>query len=208
MKLVRIAIALGLGSLSTLSLAQTPPQRVPPSQRPNNPVALPGDFPPPPLESMMAPPRLPTSPPPAPPPLPPHVDAPRLDLALEAAQAALARCAKDKLRVAVAVSDSAGNLLVGLTLEGAPPGRIYNAARKNLVALAFRAPSSQVQARLRAGDKDAVAMMTPAMAAFPGGIPLILNGKLLGAIGISGLGQGKDEVCSAAGADAYLAKAK
>ena len=187
-------------------LAQTVAPRVPPAERPNNPLALPGDNPPPPLEAMMAAPRPHTTPPPRPPVPPPAIAAPTPALALEAAQAALARCAADNLKVAVAVSDSAGNLLVGLTMADAPPGRIYNAARKNLVAIAFKAPSSSVQARLRAGDKEAIAQLKPAMTAFPGAVPLMAGDRLLGAIAISGQAQGKDEVCAAAGAAGITAR--
>ena len=93
---------------ATSGLAQTAPSRVPPSERPNNPLALPGDNLPPSLEAMMAPPRPQTTRPPLRPPAPPAIDGPSPALALEAAQAALARCAADNLKVGVGVSDLAG----------------------------------------------------------------------------------------------------
>lgn len=193
---------------ASVGMAQTVPPRVPPAERANHPLALPGDNPPPSLEAMIAPPRPQTGQPPRPPAPPPAIAAPTAALALEAAQAALARCAADNLKVGVAVSDSAGNLLVGLTMAEAPAGRIYNAARKNLVAIAFKSPSSAVLARLRSGDKEAVAQMKPAMSAFPGAVPLLAGDRLLGAIAISGQAQGKDEVCAAAGAAAISARLK
>jgi uncharacterized protein GlcG (DUF336 family) len=200
------ALTLLLAAQAAASFAQTPPPRVPPAERPNNPLALPGDNPPPPLEAMMAPPRPQTAPPSRPPALPAPVDSPPAALALEAAQAALARCGADGLKVGVAVSDSAGNLLIGLTMDGTVPGRIYNAARKNLVAIAFKSPSSAVQTRLRAGDKAAIAIMKPGMSAFPGAVPIMAGEKLLGAIGISGQANGKDEICAAAGVAAIAGK--
>ena len=200
-------VGLALLGLPASVSAQTPPARVPPTAREHSPLALPGDNPPPPLESMMAPPRPQTAQTPRPPaPPPPMVDGPGAALALEAAQAALARCSADGLKVGVAVSDSAGNLLVGLTMDGVAPGRIYNAARKNLVAIAFKLPSSTIQTRLRAGDSAIAARVTPAMAVFPGALPLMAGERVIGAIGISGQANGKDDVCAGAGVAAIASK--
>lgn len=162
--------------------------------------ALPDDMPPPPLAAMLRPPR-PESQRPLEPPVEP-VDAPSASVALVAAQAALAQCAKDQHKVGVAVSDAGGHLMVGLMMEGARPGRIYSGARKNAAAVLFGQPTSQVQARMQRGDPAALAMLKPWMVVFPGAVPLMSGGKVVGAIGVSGATAQQDEACAAAGAAA------
>ena len=151
-----------------------------------------------------------TSPPPppnpnAPRPLPPP--APPLALALKAAEAALATCKANGLAVGVAVSNSVGGMVVGLQADGAFPGRVYNAARKNLAAVEFGLPTLAVRAKLRAGDFATLARVKPNMTLLGGAIPLFSDGKLIGAIGVSGAPAGEaDDVCAAAGAAVFAAK--
>jgi uncharacterized protein GlcG (DUF336 family) len=125
---------------------------------------------------------------------------PSLGLALEAAQAALDACLADGLKVGVAVTDAEGNLRVGLAADGTSAGRILFASRKALAAAAFRAPTSVFQDRLRANDPVALATLKPNMAVYPGGVPLLADGRLLGAIAATGATGQQDEKCAAQGA--------
>lgn len=184
--------------------APTPTQATltPPSWIPRDPLALPGDNLPPPLAAVITPPppANPNAPRPSPPPSPP------LAVALQAAQAALAKCNADGYQVGVAVSNSVGGMIVGIQSETAFPGRVFNAARKNLVAIEFQAPNSQVRAKLRAGDFATLARVKPSMTLLAGALPLFSDGKLIGAIGVSGApGGDSDEVCAAAGAAVFQA---
>lgn len=180
--------------------AQTPapaPTLTVPSWVPRDPVALPGDNLPPSLAAVTAPPQPinPNATRPSPPP------SPSLEKALQAAQAALAKCKADGYDVGVAVSNSVGGMIVGIQSEAAFPGRVYNAARKNLVAIEFGKPNSVVRDRLRAGDFATLARVKPNMTLLPGALPLYTEGKLIGAIGVSGAPGGeRDEVCAVAGA--------
>jgi uncharacterized protein GlcG (DUF336 family) len=162
-------------------------------------TALPGDMPPPPISAMIAPPRPAGAPPPV---MPDLVEGPSLVVAVAAAQAAIAQCAKDGLAVGAAVVGSQGNLLVGLTGDKARPGRIFSGTRKASAAAAFGVPSSVVQERLRAQDGATVAAFKPYMVGMPGAVPLIKGGRVLGAIGVSGATGQQDEACAAAGAAA------
>lgn len=163
-----------------------------------DPTRLPGDNPP---MGMMGPRPAAGGPPAAGarPAAAPPVPGPSLALALEAAQAALDACAADGLKVGVAVVDSAGQLHVGLTADGANPGRIYMAVRKTLAALAFKTPTSEVQPKL-AADPSAAAMVKPNMATGAGAVPLMAGDQLLGAIGVSGATSQQDEKCAVVGA--------
>ena len=198
-------------SISTVAQAQmavgplpaAPPS--PPSWGTRDPLALPGDPLPPSMATVIGapPPPNPNAVRPPPPPGPP------LMLALKAAEAALAKCKADGLAVGVAVSNSAGGMIVGLQADGAFPGRVYNAARKNLVSIEFGTPSLAVRQKLRAGDFATLARVKPNMTVLGGAIPLYADGKLIGAIGVSGAPAGEaDEVCAAAGAAMFAAKAK
>ena len=52
----------------------------------------------------------------------------------------------------VAVSNSVGGMVAGIQADGAFPGRVYNAVRKNLTAIEFGTPTSAVRDKLRAND--------------------------------------------------------
>jgi uncharacterized protein GlcG (DUF336 family) len=199
---MRMLLALAGVAVSTAAQAQTaPPPGSPPSWSVRDSLSLPGDPLPPPLAAVIGP----------PPPINPNaprtpVAGPPLALALQAAQAALAKCKADGFAVAVAVSNSVGGMVLGMQADGAFPGRIYNAARKNLVAIEFGTPNSAVRDRLRAGDAATLARIRPNMTLLPGAIPLYADGKLIGAIGVSGAPGGeRDEVCAAAGAAVFAA---
>ena len=198
---MRTLCLITLIAISTATLAQTaPPTLTPPSWMPRDPLSLPGDNLPPPLAAVVAPPqainRNATRP------LPPPT--PSLALALKAAQAALSKCSADGYQVGVATSNSVGGMVVGIQAESAFPGRIYNAARKNLVAIEFGTPSSAVRDKLRAQDFETLSRVRSNMTLLPGAIPLYADGKIIGAIGVSGAPGGeRDEVCAAAGAAAF-----
>ncbi len=182
-----ILIAAAGAMLAVPGAAQAPPAV--------NPLLLPSDAPPPAMERMLAPPA-----PPAPGMAPGVIVAdttPALPMALaiELAQAAVATCTAQGLRVGAAVSDANGNLRVGLTGDGARPGRIFTASRKNASVIAFGLPTSEIQAKLRA-DPALLAKVLPNMAVMPGGIPIMAGGKIIGALAVSGATSLQDEACA------------
>jgi len=179
---MKFAISLFALVLAGAANAQTAP----------DPTRLPGDSPPPPLAIMLRPPSGRPLPPPD---LTPGVPS---ALALEAAQTAIDTCAAQGLRVGVALTNSAGYLRVSLTTDGATPGVIYGAVQKDLAAMAFRAPTSEVQAKLRA-DPALAAQVMPNMEVRPGAVPIIANGQVLGAIAVDGATAQQDETCAQAG---------
>ena len=189
--------------VATPSVTPTPS---PPSWNTRDPLALPGDPLPPAMTTVIGtsppPPPNPNAPRPTPPPGPP------LAMALKAAEAAIAKCKANGLAVGVAVSNSAGGMVVGLQADGAFPGRVYNAARKNLAAIEFGTSTLAVRQKLRAGDFATLARVKPNMTLLGGALPLYTDGKLIGAIGVSGAPAGEaDDVCATAGAAVFAAKA-
>ncbi|MFT4075754.1 MAG: heme-binding protein [Asticcacaulis sp.] len=162
------------------------------AQATSDPTRLPGDSPPPALATMLRPPSGRPLPPPD---MTPGVPA---ALALEAVQTAIDTCSAEGLRVGVALTNSAGYLRAALTTDGARPGVIYGAVQKDLAAMAFKAPTSEVQTKLRA-DPALASQVLPNMEVRPGAVPIIINGQVLGAIAVDGATAQQDEVCAQAG---------
>nr|WP_246448425.1 heme-binding protein [Novosphingobium flavum] len=136
----------------------------------------------------------------------PVIPGPGFELAQAAIQAAVAKCSADGARVGVAVVNSLGVLVAGAQMDGLTPGHVYNAARKGLAAIEFGEVTSAVQVRLRGNDFATLARVRPNMSVFPGGVPLIVNGKVVGAVAASGSAPSEDEACAAAGAAAIAAR--
>ncbi|MEO8307342.1 MAG: heme-binding protein [Pseudomonadota bacterium] len=149
--------------------------------------------------------------PPAGPPEP-HVNAGiSLDLATQAARAAVNACTKRGFLIAAAVVDAVGKPLALLAEEGSD-GSVFVAMRKAATSRAFRLPSSKVGATI-AQDKSMLTRLTPTMFIAGGALPLWRGKVLVGAIASSGAhGAGpigtEDEICAQAGLDKIKGKLK
>jgi uncharacterized protein GlcG (DUF336 family) len=128
--------------------------------------------------------------------------APSLELALEAARAAVKDCVSRGYRGAATVVDSVGEARVMLSAEGSDGSFVFVAHRKALTAVTFNMPSAEVQRRVEK-DPALLSRVTPAMFVQFGAFPIVMKGKLIGAIGYSG---GDDEACARAGLQAIEAR--
>jgi uncharacterized protein GlcG (DUF336 family) len=136
-------------------------------------------------------------------PPPPPARGPALDVALEAAQTALATCTANGYKTGVVVVDSAGILKVVLAADGASQRAVDSATGKSFTVITYKTASSAVAKQAEA-DKDLAARLTadPKQRARAGALPLLVSGELIGAIGVGGAPGGeKDEVCAQAGID-------
>jgi uncharacterized protein GlcG (DUF336 family) len=136
---------------------------------------------------------------------------PSLDLAIEAALAALQSCSAAGYRVGVTVVDSVGDARAMLTADGSDGSHVFVAQRKALTAVIFAMPSSKAN-DLVPKDKALLARVTPAMFVEGGALPIIVGKTTIGAIGVSGaagtpIGH-QDEVCAAAGVQKIKDKLK
>ena len=202
-----LAIGVTLAACAALNAqAPTPASADPDPRRLHDPTRLPGDMAPPPLNETLEV-RPPNQRGPGVPP-PDRTPGPPLSLSIEAAQAAIDACKTQGLLVGVAITDAAGVLRVGLAADGAaPPGRIYGAVPKNLAAIAFKKPTSAIRAQLRA-DPSESSRVKPNMLVLPGGVPLMVGDRVIGAIGVSGASADQDEVCALAGVEKIKARLK
>jgi uncharacterized protein GlcG (DUF336 family) len=143
-----------------------------------------------------------TAPTPAanPPPSPPHYGAP-IDLARaeSAIAAAVAEAVKRDWTMNVAVVDSGANLVAFVRMDGAQLASIVIAEHKARTAAAFRRPTRAFEEATRNGPSAPVTSLDGVIAS-AGGVPLIEDGKLIGAIGCSGGTSTEDETTCLAGA--------
>jgi uncharacterized protein GlcG (DUF336 family) len=124
---------------------------------------------------------------------------PALDVAIEAARAAVDTCAAGGFYIGASVIDTSGQPRAMIEAEGSDGGHVYVGVRKALVALAFKMPSSEAARAVRS-DKSLLARVTPNMFVMEGAVPLMVGNEIIGAIGASGAAGGnQDEVCALAG---------
>jgi uncharacterized protein GlcG (DUF336 family) len=124
---------------------------------------------------------------------------PALDLAIEAARAAVDTCAAGGFYIGAGVIDTSGQPRAAVEAEGSDGGHVYVAVRKALVALTFKMPSSKAATAVQT-DKALLARVTPNMFVMEGAVPIMAGSEIIGAIGASGAAGGdQDEVCATAG---------
>ncbi len=129
----------------------------------------------------------------------------RLDRARVAVEAALARAARDDLRVSVAVVDAMGRDVLVVRGDGATWFTPEVARCKARTAAAFRRDSAAL-AGLRDSYPEVLALAGDQLpfrpTTLPGGILLELGGEIVGAVGVSGATPAQDVMCAEAARDA------
>lgn len=123
-----------------------------------------------------------------------------LEAAKKAAAAAEAEAAKNKWTVAVAIVDDGGHLVYLSRIDGTQTGSIDVAIRKARTAQAFKRPTKVFEDAI-AGGRTAL-LGLEGIVPLEGGVPIVVGGQLVGAIGVSGVTSQQDGVVAKAGADA------
>jgi uncharacterized protein GlcG (DUF336 family) len=100
------------------------------------------------------------------------------------ADACTAWAEQNQQTVAMAILDWGGNLLEFHAMEGAPMNAIETALLKAKSALRWRRPTSETNKMVRSGENLAPTFMNDFPQ--PGALPIILNGQVIGAMGVSG----------------------
>ena len=117
------------------------------------------------------------------------------------ADACSAWAEQNKQIVAVAILDWAGNLIESHAMEGAPMNAIDTALLKAKSALRWRRPTSETNKMVRSGENLAPTFMNDFPQ--PGALPIMVNGQVIGAMGVSGA---DGEKCAQAAIDAVFKK--
>jgi glc operon protein GlcG len=115
-------------------------------------------------------------------------------------QAARAEAENNKWAVAIAVVDDGGHLLALLRLDGCAPIGAYIATEKARTAALGRRESKQYEDMINGGRT--AFLSAPLAGTLEGGVPVIVDGQVIGAVGVSGVKADQDAQVAKAGATA------
>jgi uncharacterized protein GlcG (DUF336 family) len=130
-----------------------------------------------------------------------------LSVAIEAAQAALAKCTADGFHVSVAVLDAAGTQLVTYHDERSTIHSAYSARQKAYTVLSYAfsdggkyQPTSDLLKRFEGTETLVRVLAIPGMLPSQGGALIMMGKEIVGAIGVGGSPGGTpDQICANTG---------
>jgi glc operon protein GlcG len=125
-----------------------------------------------------------------------------LESAKKAAAAAVAEASKNHWTMAVAVTDIGGDLVYFEKMDGTQTGSVNVALGKARTAALFKRPSKAFQEIVAGGGNGLRILGLEGAVPIEGGVPLVMDGQIVGAIGLSGATSDQDGQCARAGADA------
>lgn len=128
-------------------------------------------------------------------------------LTLEGAKMVLATCEAEARRLnaggVIAVVDDGGNLIALHRIDGTFPAGANVSIGKARTAAIFRKPTRLFEDTVKNGRTSMVAL--PDFTPLQGGVPIIIDGQVVGAVGVSGANSAQqDEEIATAGADALV----
>jgi glc operon protein GlcG len=122
-----------------------------------------------------------------------------VEAARKVADAALAEAKKNGWTVAAAIVDTAGDLVFYEKMDNTQIGSAIVSQEKARTAVRFKRPSKAFEDAL-VGGRQAI-LSLPGVTPLEGGIPLVIDGKIVGAVGVSGATSPQDGQCALAGAE-------
>ena len=125
-----------------------------------------------------------------------------LDQAKRAMAAAELEAAKNSLQVAITILDSGGNWVMFHRFDNAQLSATTVSEGKARTALEFKRPSKALDDAIAAGGAGMRLLALKNITPIEGGLPVIVDGKIIGAIGVSGALSSQDAQIAKAGADA------
>ena len=129
-------------------------------------------------------------------------------VSLEAAKtmvaAAEAEAKKHSWNMAIAIVDASGTLILFHRMDDVQIGSVDVAIEKARSAAKFRRPTQVFADALKNGNQGLLSLQ--GAVAVAGGIPITVDGKVIGAVGCSGMASDQDAVVAQAGVDALVAR--
>lgn len=125
-----------------------------------------------------------------------------LENAKKAAGAALAETRKNNWTMAVAVVDTHGSLVYFEKIDNTQNASGQLAINKARSSANYKRPTKALQAALAAGGEGLRVLGLEGAVPVEGGYPIVMDGKIVGAIGMSGGTSAQDDQCAKIGADA------
>lgn len=125
------------------------------------------------------------------------------EVATEAIQAELTQRSKATV---IAVADANGELVILVRLDGAPPASILIAANKAWTAARERRPTREIgqSARDPQAGFDMAYYGDPRYIGWGGGVPVVVEGTVVGAVAVSGLSEHEDTELAGIGVAAIV----
>jgi glc operon protein GlcG len=130
-----------------------------------------------------------------------------LDNAKKAAAAAIAEARKNGWLMAVAITDPSGELVYFAKMDGTQTGSVNVSIGKSRSAALFKRPTKVFQDMLASGGAGVRVLALERAVPIEGGVPLVIDGEIVGGIGASGGSSDQDGVVAGAGAAALSAGA-
>ena len=134
--------------------------------------------------------------------LPPYGLSITNEQAKRVADAALAPARANGWTVVVAIVDTGGFLVYLEKLDQTQVGSVAIAEDKARSSAIFKRPTKMFHERLARGGDGLIVLGLNGAVPVEGGLPILVDGKLIGALGVSGGSSAEDEVCAEAGAAA------
>jgi uncharacterized protein GlcG (DUF336 family) len=124
-----------------------------------------------------------------------------LELAQELAAAVRAEAETRGVAMAIAIVDGSGQLVLAERMNGAAPAALHLAQDKAYTAAAFGAPTENWAAVTAPGGADwgMAGSVGGRILVLPGGLPVRVDGQLVGGLGVSGAAPAVDVACASAG---------
>ena len=128
-----------------------------------------------------------------------------IEQAKKAMVAAEAEARKNNWQVVISIVDVGGHLVMLQRLD-AQNASVDIATGKARTSVNFRRPSKALEDGLAANGSALRILAVPGVTPLQGGLPIVVDGKIIGGIGVSGVLATQDEVVAKAGADVLAAK--
>jgi uncharacterized protein GlcG (DUF336 family) len=123
-----------------------------------------------------------------------------LENAKKAGAAAAAEAKKNGLLMAIAVTDAGGALVYFEKMDGAQTASVQIAIDKATSSVLYKRPTKLLEDALADGPHGLRYLQLSGAISVEGGVPLVMDGKIVGAIGVSGGTNHQDGQCATAGA--------
>lgn len=124
-----------------------------------------------------------------------------LENAKKAAAAAAADARKNNWNMAIAITDIAGDLVYLEKMDATQTGSVKVAIGKARSAALFKRPTKVFQDAVASGGGGLRILALEGGVPLDGGLPIVMDGKIVGAIGVSGATGEQDAQCAKAGVD-------
>ena len=136
---------------------------------------------------------------------PPYGLSINIEQAKKAMAAAEAEARKNNWQVVISIVDTGGHLVMLQRLD-AQNASVDIATGKARTAVNFRRPTKALEDSLAANGSALRILAVPGITPLQGGLPIVVDGKIIGGIGVSGVLATQDEVVAKAGLDTLTAK--